>query len=135
MTTSPQTGHVSGRVWTMSGPQNRTDPGKLLLFFEKKWIRQTDIFHTGWDIGPENVSIADVLINYAQYNATSYRKYLQPDIKWIVPVREPVSWMKSAVKYFQSRKLVPTNYVSTLIWNGRIVLKVVHVIWCGMLIK
>lgn len=94
---------------------------------KKKRIRQTDIFHTGWDIGPGDVSVADVLINHAQYNATSYRKYLQPDIKWIVPVREPVSWMKSAVKYFQSRKLVPTNYVSTLIWNGRIVLKVVHV--------
>ena len=98
-------------VWSWKSSWSGKVVPALIIMFWKKWIRQTDIFHTGWDIGPENVSVADVLINHAQYNATSYWKYLQPDIKWIVPVREPVSWMKSAVKYFQSRKLVPTNYI------------------------
>ena len=73
------------------------------------------LLSTGWDIGPQNVNVADVLANHAQYNATAFKTYLQPDIKWIVPVREPVSWLKSAVKYFKliAKKNVSEQYLSS----------------------
>ena len=46
-----------------------------------------------------NVEKADVLVNHAVYNITMVEKYIKPGYKLIVPVREPVSWFKSAVNY------------------------------------
>ncbi|XP_067950204.1 galactosylceramide sulfotransferase-like [Watersipora subatra] len=54
-----------------------------------------------WDIGPKNVPQADVLINHALYKKNMVDKYVRAGYKFVVMVREPVSWFKSATKYYR----------------------------------
>ncbi|XP_067950557.1 galactose-3-O-sulfotransferase 2-like [Watersipora subatra] len=61
--------------------------------------------HISWNpqdfsIGPGNASQADALINHAIYDRSMMSKYIMPDYKHVALVREPVSWFKSACKYF-----------------------------------
>ena len=55
-----------------------------------------------WLIGPNNNKKADVLINHSQYVPSIADKYMVPGYKYIAIAREPVSWFKSAVKYYGS---------------------------------
>lgn len=54
-----------------------------------------------WQIGPRHGKPAEVLINHAQYNETIFSRHFVNDTIRIVPFREPVAWMKSAVKFFK----------------------------------
>ena len=56
--------------------------------------------HVGWVIGPWNKTKADVMICHAKYNRSIYDKHFIQDYKLIVSVRDPVSWMQSAIHYF-----------------------------------
>ena len=58
---------------------------------------------TGWEIGPEQVDIADTLICHARYNQSIFNKHLPSDVKWVVPVRDAVSWIKSAVVFYRHK--------------------------------
>ena len=71
-------------------------------------------FCPGWDVGPRKTEKADAVINHSQYNSTAFRTLLHADIKWIVPIREPVSWIKSAINYFKyvSKENVSDLYLS-----------------------
>ncbi|XP_067950203.1 galactose-3-O-sulfotransferase 2-like [Watersipora subatra] len=53
-----------------------------------------------WDIGPGRVTRADVLINHARYNKSMIDQYVRKGYKYVVIAREPVSWFKSAAKYY-----------------------------------
>lgn len=60
------------------------------------------------------MDVADALINHARYNEVKVNKYLPADHKWIVPIREPESWFKSAVTYFKNiakRKVKCCSYL------------------------
>ena len=56
--------------------------------------------HVGWVIGPWNKTKADAMICHAKYNRSIYDKHFIQDYKLIVSVRDPVSWMQSAIHYF-----------------------------------
>ena len=65
----------------------------------------------GWDIGPRRNELADTWIDHGAFNDTLVRKYMHPDTILIACVREPVSWFKSATKYFaHTRKYVSLSY-------------------------
>ena len=69
---------------------------------------------TGWEIGPEKVDVADTLICHARYNESIFDKHLPSDVKWVVPVRDAVSWMKSCVLYFHAiARAVCMSYTCT----------------------
>ncbi|KAF6016977.1 hypothetical protein EB796_024720 [Bugula neritina] len=55
-----------------------------------------------WQIGPKKIDRADVLIHHARYNRSIFDRHIQKDFKLIVPVREPTSWIKSAIKYYSN---------------------------------
>ena len=64
----------------------------------------------GWDIGPRRNELADTWIDHGAFNDTLVRKYMHPDTILIACVREPVSWFKSATKYFaHTRKYVSSS--------------------------
>lgn len=75
----------------------------------------------GWDIGPTMVNQADVLINHALYKTNMIDKYVRPGYKYIVMVREPVSWFKSATKYYSFKA---GHNVSTGVLSNRLKLMV-----------
>jgi len=60
------------------------------------------IYYLGWEIGPRTKEKADVLIDHAIYNSSLLKQYMQPDVKYITAIRDPVSWFKSAVVYFST---------------------------------
>ena len=51
----------------------------------------------GWDILPQGLTHADMILNHVVYNPETFGQYIEPDYKLIVPAREPVSWSKSMV--------------------------------------
>ncbi|XP_067943612.1 galactose-3-O-sulfotransferase 3-like isoform X2 [Watersipora subatra] len=56
--------------------------------------------HAGWTIGPRKEEKADTLVNHALYNKSFLQKFMKPGYKHIALVREPISWFKSAVRFF-----------------------------------
>ncbi|XP_067951422.1 galactose-3-O-sulfotransferase 2-like [Watersipora subatra] len=53
-----------------------------------------------WTIGPRKEEKADALVNHALYNKSVLQKFMKPGYKHIALVREPISWFKSAVRFF-----------------------------------
>ncbi|XP_067951121.1 galactose-3-O-sulfotransferase 2-like [Watersipora subatra] len=53
-----------------------------------------------WTIGPGKAEKADALVNHALYNKSFLQKFMKPGYKHIALVREPISWFKSAVRFF-----------------------------------
>ena len=95
--------HVQGLLYPL-----RLSGNSLLVFLFYDWF-------TGWEIGPEQVDIADTLICHARYNQSIFNKHLPADVKWVVPVRDAVSWMKSAVTYWGHR----INYTVSCIFKTK----------------
>ncbi|XP_067951122.1 galactose-3-O-sulfotransferase 3-like [Watersipora subatra] len=55
-----------------------------------------------WTIGPRKEEKADALVNHALYNKSFLQKLMKPGYKHIALVREPISWFKSAVRFYTS---------------------------------
>ncbi|XP_067948788.1 galactose-3-O-sulfotransferase 3-like [Watersipora subatra] len=55
-----------------------------------------------WTIGPRKEEKADALVNHALYNKSFLQRFMKPGYKHIALVREPISWFKSAVRFFTS---------------------------------
>ena len=56
----------------------------------------TYMFFVGWTRSPKGSNQADMMLNHAIYNAKIFSEKMAPGYKLIVPIREPVSWFKSA---------------------------------------
>lgn len=81
---------------------------------------------SGWDIGPRREELADVWIDHGAFNDTLVRNYMHPDTLLIACVREPVSWFKSATKYFShTRRYVSFINTSPLACLDKLALLVV----------
>lgn len=60
---------------------------------------------SGWYLGPQTEKLADVVINHGIFNESIYQQYFPSDTRYIVPLRHPVAWFKSAANYYG--KLIP----------------------------
>ncbi|XP_067950568.1 galactose-3-O-sulfotransferase 2-like [Watersipora subatra] len=73
---------------------------KLNVLTSCKYHRVIWTYSKSWRIGPRKEEQADALINHAVYNKSFIQTYMKPDYKHIALVREPISWFKSAVRFF-----------------------------------
>ncbi|XP_067951347.1 galactose-3-O-sulfotransferase 2-like [Watersipora subatra] len=73
-------------------------------------LQQHSMYHINWNhprgkswsVGPRHRRKADVLIDHAKYNEKMFSKHIAKDAKYIVPVREPESWISSAASYYST---------------------------------
>ena len=64
-------------------------------------------------IGPDGkVERADAMICHAFFNETVFEQHFVEGYRYIVPVRDPISWIQSAVSYFGITKSLNVANVS-----------------------